>query len=81
MDQTTLKASVDNYLTGITLVGGSTFTLGYGGSVPEQFYVSGMQVSLAPPEPGPTPASAPAPLALIGLGGLLIGWIGRNKNA
>ena len=64
-------AKVGNYLGSYSVAANTAFTIAYGGSKPEQFYVSGMEVRVVP---------IPGALVLFGSGLLGLAGIARRRN-
>ena len=67
--QTNLNANAANHLGGYAVAANTPFTLAYGGTLPEQFYVSGMEISFVP---------APATVFLLSAG--LLGLAARRRR-
>ena len=83
-NQDNLHASEANYIGGYSVNAGQMFTIGYGGAMPEQFYVSGLKVTrVGDPsgdQPPPPPIPLPGTLLLLGAGLLGLGATRRRQR-
>ena len=83
-NQANLNANVDRFMGSYSVAADTAFTLGYGGVLPEQFYVSGLEVRLDNPpfrQTSVVPVPVPGSLLLVGIGMLGLISVTRKRLA